>query len=174
MIESRKYRFFIYAAFFIWLSCNPSRQADRLVDKAMRLDPTTVVKKVTPSIVTQVRIVRDTIRQKEVIKIKEEIKRKGDSIRLIVPGDCDAMRRQLEDANLFIEGLQNVMNDLPILTDTIYMADTGRLWLAEYNNRFLIRDLDAEKGKRIRDLRMFLFLIILAIIGFIAYQFRRK
>jgi hypothetical protein len=156
------------------ISCNPTRRAERLADKAIRIDRAAVVRKVIPSIVTETRVVRDSSKLTEFVRVREEIMSRADSFRNGDSGiDCEGLRAKLVRANEFIDGLKSLLDNMPIITDTIYRADTGRIWLAENNVKVLNGDIMAEKNKRIRDLRIALLFFAVAV-GLFAYVLLRK
>lgn len=157
------------------ITCNPTRKAERLTDKAIRLDKKAVVAKIAPEINTVVRIIKDTQRLQEFTRIKEEIIRRIDSAKIdTVLVDCTSVKQKLAEANEFIDGLQSLLDDLPVVTDTIIRADTGRIWLAEYNLGIAQRDILAEKTKRIRDLQLAIFSLILLALIFAYFLFRKR
>lgn len=174
MAKLGKYSVLLFVALAV--ACNPSRRAERLVDKAMRINAPAVVKKVTPAVITERRVVKDTARLIEFVKVKEEIIRRADSLTKSPEAtDCEGIKRKLADANEFIDGLQSLLDNLPVVTDTIYQADTGRVWLAEYNLGIANRDIMEERAKRVRDLRLGFFGLLLIVLSFLfLYLFRRK
>lgn len=170
-------KFFLLFSFVFFSGCNPTRRAERLVDKAERVSPGVVIKKAGELIPAniEIKIIRDTIREKELKRTIETIVRAADSIIKIDPGnDCEKIRKQLNEANQFIGGLQNTLNNIPIITDTVIKIDTHKLLISENQNKLITNKLIKEKTKHSRDLLISLLGILIITLAFIYLLFRKK
>ena len=148
-------------------SCSSIKKSERLFDKAMRIDKATTLKRVSQYSKVETKYVRDTIRFNQYIIERNQIINQIDStiknIDTIISStyEIDVLKEKLKQSYQFIDGLQEAMQGIPILVDTVYQTDENKMIVCQKNNDVLNFKLVDEKQKRIRDLTGFLILLIL-------------
>lgn len=168
---------YLITIFIFFYSCSPAKKSERLFHKAIETDKQTALSMISQYAKVETRYVRDTIKEKEYIKQSEQLAIRIDTflttIREVDTSDVTMLRKKLNESYEYIDGLQDIMSNIPILVDTIYQKDENSLWLCNYNYDILNKDLLKEKSKRVRDLWILVLAILLCAILITIISFRK-